>query len=149
MCHTESDHLVPIQNWFLSVHGAKLLPLEARTVHGDVRVPLCPHCLPTFGADTHTEHSLCTRQWLRGLSGHCSHQHSGGSCGIVWIFQMGRLRFRWACDLPCRGGAYTQSWELRCMCEARLNQLRGRTVGWATLRPASLLPGGCPLVWHR
>lgn len=53
MYHAESDHLIPIQNWFLRVHGAKLLPLEARTVHGDVGVPLCPHCLPTFGADTH------------------------------------------------------------------------------------------------
>lgn len=120
-------------------------PGQCTVMSGSLCVPIvCPHL-----ELTHTERSLCTRQWLHGLSGHCSHQHSDGSCGIVWIFQMGRLRFRWACDLPCWGGAYTQSWELRCVCEARLNQLRGRTMGWATLRPTSLLPGGCPLVWHR
>lgn len=43
---------------------------------------------------------------------------------------MGRLRFGWASDLPYWGSAYTQSWELRCVCEARLNQLRqGETWG--------------------
>lgn len=109
-------------------------PGQCMVMSGSLFVPVvCPHL-----ELTHTECSLCTRQWLHGLSVHSSHQHSEGSCGILWIFQMGRLRFGWARDLPYWGSAYTQSWELRCVCEARLNQLRwGETWGGPPWGPYS------------